>query len=74
MTKIIAKFLVDAFFFIVSGLAAAVGAWALLGAGVAKGQCERQEPAGQPGQRHHRQGGLPHTQVPQERLCSEVRV
>ena len=60
--------------FLVPGLAAAAGAWALLGAGVTQGECKGQEPAGQPGQRHQRQGCLPHPQVPTEGLCSEVRV
>ena len=60
--------------FLVPGLAAAAGARALLGAGVTPGECEGQESVGEPGQRHQREGCLPHPQVPSEGLCSEVRV
>ena len=60
--------------FCVAGLAASAGAWALLGAGVAQGERTGQEPTGQPGQRHHWQGCLPHPEVSKEGLCCEVRV
>jgi len=57
-----------------AGLVAAAGARSLLGAGVTPGEREGQESVGQPGQRHQREDCLPHTQVPEEGLCSEVRV
>ena len=60
----------------VSGLVAAAGARSMLGAGASPGKRTRQEPVGERGadQRHLRQGSLPHPQVQEERLCSEVRV
>ena len=60
--------------FLVSGLVAAAGARSMLGAGASPGKRTRQEPVGERDQRHLRQGGLPHPQVQEERLCSEVRV